>query len=166
MKVIHWYGLIVAMIVGCAVNYLGNWLIGVRIELFWGLKTFSFLWFLELFVLPVIVGISVSLVYGLGGKWFASLPPLIVHFTAYYQTKYSLGIPDGAHLMPMGWWGFFIILAMESGMIGGVLGEIANKRVYGWKKVRHVSDIEEKDAVGVKTGPGSSVENDSDVEAG
>jgi len=165
VKIIHWYGLIVAMIVGCAVNYLGNWLIGVRIELFWGLKTFSFPWFLELFVWPVIVGISVSLVYGLGGKWFASLPPLIVHFASYYQTKHYLGVPDGAHLMPMGWWGFFIILAMESAMIGGVLGEIANKRVYGWKKVRHVSDIEEKDAAGAKTGPGSSVEKESDVEA-
>jgi hypothetical protein len=43
--------------------------------------------------------------------------------------------------MPLGWWGFFVILAMEAAMIGGVMGEIMNKRVYGWKKVRHVNDL-------------------------
>jgi hypothetical protein len=162
---IHWYPLLVAMIVGCAVNYLGDWLIGVRIELFWGLKTFNFLWFLELFILPIVAGFSVSLVYGLGGKWFAYLPPLFVRCAAYYQTQHFLGVPDGAHLMPLGWWGFFVILAMDSGMIGGVLGEIANKRVYGWKKVRHVSDLETGNTPLENSDPVSSVEKNSDAEA-
>ncbi len=31
----------------------------------------------------------------------------------------------------MGWWGFFVILAMEVSMIGGMVGEIAIKRIYG-----------------------------------
>lgn len=165
MKSIHWYPFIVAMIIGCAVNYLGDWLIGVRIELFWGLKTFSFLWFLELFVWPVVVGASVSLVYGLGGKWIASLPPLVVRWAAYYETQHYIGVPDGAHLMPLGWWGFFVILAMESAMIGGVLGEVANKRIYGWQKVRHIADMEENDSTLEEIDTASSDGKDSDAEA-
>jgi hypothetical protein len=119
------------VMVGCLVNYVGDRLIGVRIELFWGLQTFNFLWFLQLFVLPVFVGMAVSMVFGLGGKWLSYFPPLIVRFIAYFETKDIIGVPDGAQLMPMGWWGFFVILAVECAAIGGVLGEIMIKRVYG-----------------------------------
>jgi hypothetical protein len=137
---VRWYSFWVAMTVGCLVNFFGDWLIGIRIELFWGLDTFNFLWFLQLFIWPVVVGLAVSYVYGLGGKWIAILPPLIVRFAAYYQTVEYTSVPQGAALMPLGWWGFFVILAMEAAMIGGVFGEIMNKRVYGWKKAPHVSD--------------------------
>ena len=106
-------------------------LLGVRIELFWGLQTFNFIWFLQLFVLPIFVGISVSFFFGLGGKWLCYFPPLIVRFLAYYETVYVLGVPQGAQLMPMGWWLFFVIIAVECAAIGGVLGEIMIKRVYG-----------------------------------
>ena len=139
---VRWLSFFLAIFVGCLVNFLGDWVLGVRIELFWGLDTFNFFWFLQLFILPVLVGISVSYVYGLGGKWIAIFPPLIVRFAAYYQTVEYSGVPQGAALMPLGWWGFFVILAMEASMIGGVFGEIMNKRVYGWKKAVHVSDAE------------------------
>ena len=164
MKSINWYAFIVAMIAGCAVNYLGDWLIGIRIELFWGLETFNFLWFLQLFILPVIVGIAVSFVYGLGGKWVACLPPLVIRWAAYYETQHYVGIPDGAQLMPLGWWGFFVILAMESAMIGGVVGEVINKRVYGWKKVRHVSDMTEEEIAAESSAPADSNKKDLDAE--
>ncbi len=117
--------------VGCLVNYAGDRLLGVRIELFWGLQTFNFIWFLQLFILPVLVGMSVSVIYGLGGKWLCYFPPLVVRFIAYYQTQYIIGVPDGASLMPMAWWGFFVILAVECAVIGGVAGEILIKRIYG-----------------------------------
>lgn len=137
---VRWFPFFIAMTVGCLVNFFGDWLIGVRIELFWGLETFNFLWFLQLFIWPVVVGISVSYIYGLGGKWIAILPPLIVRYVAYYQTASADSLPPGAELMPLGWWGFFVILAMETSMIGGILGEIMNKRIYGWKKAPHISD--------------------------
>lgn len=130
-KSIRAFPFVLAIAVGCLVNFLGDWLLGVRVELFWGLETFNFLWFLSIFVLPIFVGISVSFIYGLGGKWIAFFPPLIVRYYAYYQTENITGIPAGADLMPMGWWGFFVILAMEVSMIGGILGEIAVKRIYG-----------------------------------
>ena len=122
---------LLAVLLGCFANFIGDRLLGVRIELFWGLDTFNFIWFLQLFILPVFVGIVVAYIYGLGGKWFAFFPPLIVRFIAYYETAYSLGVPPGAELMPLGWWGFFVILAIESAAIGGILGEIIFKRTYG-----------------------------------
>ncbi len=130
-KSVNWKAFWLAMLVGILVNYVGDWFIGVRIELFWGLDTFNFLWFLQLFIWPIVVGLSVSFIYGLGGKWICLLPPLIVRWAAYYETQHFTGVPEGADLMPLGWWGFFVILAMETAMIGGVIGEIVNKRVYG-----------------------------------
>jgi hypothetical protein len=120
-----------ALMVGCLVNYVGDRLIGVRLELFWGLNTFNLLWFLELFILPVFVGISVSMVFGLGGKWLCYFPPLIVRCISYYEMKYLLEMPSGASLMPFGWYVFYVILAVESAAIGGVLGEVMIKRIYG-----------------------------------
>ncbi|MDH5323837.1 MAG: hypothetical protein OEZ68_16760 [Gammaproteobacteria bacterium] len=125
-----WAGTL-AIIVGCLVNYLGDRVIGVRIELFWGLQTFNFLWFLQLFIWPVVVGISVSAIFGLGGKWLCYFPPFIVRSVAYFETQYLIGIPQGAELMPVGWWLFYVILAVECAAIGGVLGEIWIKRIYG-----------------------------------
>lgn len=119
-----------AFMVGCVINYFGDRLLGVRIELFWGLETFNFIWFLQLFILPVLVGIAVGLIFRRGGKWLAMFPPLAVRWIAYMQTE-ATGIPDGAALMPMGWWGFFVILAMECASIGGLMGEIWSKRAYG-----------------------------------
>jgi hypothetical protein len=127
------YGLgLIALAVGCLVNYAGDWILGVRVEIFYGIaETFNFRWFLQIFVLPVFVGYAVTYVYGLGGKWLSYFPPLIVRFIAYYETMYVLGVPKGALLMPLGWWGFFVILAIECAAIGGVVGEVVIKRIYG-----------------------------------
>ena len=124
---------VMALVAGCLINYLGDHLLGVRIELFWGLSTFNLLWFLDVFIVPFIAGIAVGVIFGLGGKWMCYFPPLIVRFYAYFETLKIIGIPDGAKLMPMGWWGFFVILAIESAAIGGVIGEIMIKRTYGRK---------------------------------
>jgi len=127
----RWLTGTVALGLGCLVVFLGDKILGQRLELFFGLETFNPIWFLQVFIIPALAGIVVSFVYGLGGKWYAYLPPLIVESYHYYESANWLSLPEGAQLMPMGWWGFIIILAMESGGIGGVLGEILNKRIYG-----------------------------------
>ena len=130
-KSVRWIPFFIALFVGCLVNYLGDWVLGIRVEVFYGLATFNFIWFLQIFVWPVVVGMSVSFVYGLGGKWISMFPPLVVRAIAYYETQHIIGVPDGGLLMPAGWWAFFVILAMESAMIGGVIGEVVVKRIYG-----------------------------------
>lgn len=121
---------LLAMLVGCLVIFAGNKIIGIRIELYHGLQTFNPMWFLELFIVPMIAGIAVSFVFNFGGKWLAHFPPLIVLMAQYFETVYVLGVPEGASLMPMAWWGFFVILAIECSAAGGVIGEIWFKAYY------------------------------------
>lgn len=120
-----------ALLIGISLNYFGDRLLGVRLELFSGLSTFSFAWILDLFFLPFIVGIVVSWVFGAGGKWLSMLPPLIVRCISYAQIFYITGTPHGSTLNPMGWWVLYVILAVESANIGGIIGEVMVKGVYG-----------------------------------
>ena len=120
-----------ALMTGVLVNYFGDRLLGVKMELFSGLSTFSFAWMLDVFVLPLLVGLIVAWIFGLGGKWLCYFPPLIVRSFSYAQILYITGVPHGSILNPMGWWGLYVILAIESAAIGGILGEVMIKNVYG-----------------------------------
>lgn len=116
-----------ALLIGCAINYLGDRLLGVRIELWYGLETFSFAWMLDVFVLPFVVGLMTAAIFGMGGKWLCYFPPMIVRAVAYYGLWQS---HDPA-LMIIGYWGFFVILTMEAAAFGGIMGEIMIKGTYG-----------------------------------
>ena len=121
-----------ALMTGVLVNYFGDRLLGVKMELFSGLSTFSFAWILYVFALPLIVGLIIAWIFGLGAKWLCYFPPLIVRCFSYAQILYGAnGVPHGSILNPMGWWGLYVILAMESAGIGGILGEVMIKNVYG-----------------------------------
>ena len=124
----------VALLAGVALNHLGDRLLGIKLELFSGLSTFSFAWALDIFVLPFFVGLLVSWIFGLGGKWLCYFPPLIVRSISYAEIAYITGTPHGSILNPLGWWGFYVILAMEAAGIGGIIGEVMIKNVYGRTK--------------------------------
>jgi len=113
------------------IEHFGLRLLGVRIEIFTGIQYFNFTWFVALFLLPLAGGIAVSLIYGLGGKILAYFPPLPVMALDYYASMHTAHLPSGGQLMPLGWWGFFVILSIESSAVGGIFGEIMNKRIYG-----------------------------------
>jgi hypothetical protein len=116
--------------VGSAVNYFGDRLTGVKMELFHGLSTFSGPWMLDVFIVPFVAGLVVAWIFGQGGKWLCYFPPLIVRCIAYAQISLTHEIPEGSALIPLGWWGFFVILAIESAAFGGILGEVFIKRIY------------------------------------
>lgn len=122
---------IVALLAGVALNHIGDRLLGIKLELFTGLSTFSFAWALDIFVVPFFVGLLVSWIFGLGGKWLCYFPPLIVRCISYAEILYVTGTPHGSTLNPLGWWGFYVILAMEAAGIGGIVGEVMIKGVYG-----------------------------------
>jgi hypothetical protein len=125
------------LLVGIAIEHFGERLLGVQLELFRGLFGFGLAWFTAMFILPFFVGVIVALLFGLGGKWLCYFPPLIVRVISYLQIIYVSGVPEGAALLPMGWWGFFVIVVMESAAIGGVMGEILVKGTYG-RSARHL----------------------------
>jgi hypothetical protein len=122
---------IVAMLIGMSLNHLGDRLLGVKLELYSGLSTFSFAWILDVFFVPFLVGLVVAWIFGMGARWLCYFPPLIVRCLSYAEILYLSGTPHGSNLNPLGWWGFFVILAMESAGIGGIVGEVMIKNVYG-----------------------------------
>jgi hypothetical protein len=132
----RFYKGVAALILGCVLLRLGDHLLGARPELWRGLQTFSGMWVLQIFVLPFLVGILVSSIFGMGGKWLSLFPPLIVRLISYYEVLYVTGAPEGTVLMPMGYWGFTAILAIESCQMGGILGEVMMKGTYG-RSPRH-----------------------------
>jgi len=123
-----------AVMVGCLLNYAGDRLLGVRLEMVPlgnPLAIFNALWAIQIFIIPLIVGFVTASIFGLGGKWLCYFPPAIVRTIAYFETEYLLTMPEGMSLMPFGWWIFFVILAVESAAIGGAFGETMIKRIYG-----------------------------------
>lgn len=127
----RFYNGVIALLSGMLLNHLGDRLLGVRLELFSGLSTFSLAWVLDLFFVPFLVGLLVARIFGSGSRWLCYFPPLIVRCISYANFLYISGIPHGTILNPMGWWGLYVILAMEASAMGGILGEVMIKHVYG-----------------------------------
>jgi len=125
-----WQRFFVAFFVSTVVFDLGHRLLNVQIELFWGIAGYNFAWILAMYVLPFVAGIVFSLIFGWGGKILAHLPPLFILSLEYYTTL-KTGSPEGASLIPVMWWGFFLILNMEFCALGGFVGELLLKYRYG-----------------------------------
>jgi hypothetical protein len=121
----------VALLAGSLVIFLGDKLLGVHIELWLGLMTFSPAWILDVFLVPAIAGFVVAIIFGLGGKWLCYFPPVIVRVINYSMFAYFQNVPDNAELLTVPFWILFVILAVEAAAFGGVFGEIFIKRTYG-----------------------------------
>lgn len=120
-----------ALMIGSAVNYFGDRLLGIKMELWHGFSglTSAILW-LDVFVVPFVAGLVVAWIFGQGGKWLCYFPPFFVRCISYAQISLLGPIPAGSSLIPLGWWGFFVILAIEGAAFGGILGEVFIKRIY------------------------------------
>jgi hypothetical protein len=122
-----------ALLLGSAFNHFADRILGVQIEAFTGgIGYFSPFWVIDLFLVPFLTGVLVSMIYGFGGKWLSYIPALIVRAASYAGiAMHMTPMAPGSTLMPMGWWGFYVILAIEAAAIGGVIGEVVIKRTYG-----------------------------------
>lgn len=135
---------LVAIGAGVLVNYFGDRLMhhlspppGLRLELFWGVGTFSPMWIVTLFVVPFVAGIVVSLVYGLGGKLLCYFVPIIVRGYSYIQMMLHDNLPEGVVVLPFWYWILVLIVAIEAAAFGGAFGEILVKKTYG-RRPRHL----------------------------
>jgi len=129
-----------ALMIGSAVNYFGDRLIGFKIELWTGLSYFGGLLLLDVFVVPLISGLVVAWVFGQGGKWLCYFPPMIVRAFAYAQLAIMGPIPPGTSELNFIFWCFFVILAVEAAAFGGILGEVFIKRIYTRSAAARLAD--------------------------
>lgn len=128
---------VVAITAGALVIYAGDRLLGIRLELFWGVATFSPTWSVDLFVVPFIAGMVVSMIYGLGGKLLCYFSPIIVRGISYIEMVNYGELPEGVALLPLGYWVLVLIVAVEAAAFGGVFGEVLIKKVYG-RRPKHL----------------------------
>jgi len=131
-----------AILLATALNHFADRILGVRIEAFTGgIGYFSPFWVLDLFLVPFLAGGLVSLIYGFGGKWLSYIPSLIVRTVSYVGiANHVISMAPGSSLMPVGWWGFYVILAIEAAAFGGVIGEVVIKRTYGRSAPQRADD--------------------------
>jgi len=122
---------VLAIAVGAGIVYFGDRLLGIRLEYFFGVSTFSPLWVLDLFGVPFVAGIAVSLIYGLGGKIWAHFSPLIVRVISFYELHHGVVPPEGVAVLPLSYWLLIVVVSAEFAAFGGVVGEIITKRTYG-----------------------------------
>lgn len=132
-----WFYASVSILAGAAVNLLGDRLLGVRLEYFFGVYTFSPLWILDLFVVPFFAGLTVSMIYGLGGKLLCYFAPIVARVWSYYEAVYLIDLPEGYLILPIYYWVMLLIVAVEAAAFGGVAGEILVKKTYG-RRPRHL----------------------------
>jgi hypothetical protein len=130
-----------AVIMAAVFTHFAERLLGVRVEIFsGGIGYFSFAWVLVMFVIPFIAGMIVTGVYGYGGKWLSLIAPVIVRCISYYESSHWLVIMPGEHLIPLGWWGFFVILTLDMALVGGFIGELSIRKVYSRAPVQGIED--------------------------
>ncbi|MCC6302732.1 MAG: hypothetical protein IT489_08030 [Gammaproteobacteria bacterium] len=114
------------ILVGSALVFCGDFLLGVRVEYFRGMATFTPYWILDIFLVPFIAGYVVAKLYGeKNGKWLACAPPLIVRGGSVLQLyiadpEWHADLFFHLHLH---YWALCVILAVEAANIGGILGE-------------------------------------------
>lgn len=123
---------VLAVLAGMALIYLGDQALGVNIEIYRGIATFTLPWVIDVFLVPFVAGVVVSLIYGRHGKWLACLPPLFVRGISFIQLTFfndSSEYVDLFFKVPLAYWGPCLILVVEVGNFGGIIGEIM-KGVY------------------------------------
>ena len=91
---------------------------------------------MDLILVPIIAGFVVTFIYGLGGKIVAHFPPLIAKCYLYFTINPDM-IPQGAEIIPVGFWILIVIVAVEAGAAGGLIGEIVIKKIYG-RRPKHL----------------------------
>ena len=123
---------LISVLVGMALIYLGDKALGVNLEDYRGIATFNFIWMVDVFLVPFVAGVVVSLIYGRHGKWLACLPPLFVRCISFVQITFfddSSEYVDLFFKVPLAYWGPCLILVVEAANFGGIIGEVM-KGVY------------------------------------
>jgi hypothetical protein len=125
-----------ALAAGAVVIYVGERVLNVSLSIFYGISTFNPIWAMNLILVPILAGLVVSFIYGLGGKMLAHFAPIPVQVYQYMDMS-AQTLPDGVSVLPVGYWILILIVCVEAAAVGGFIGEVIIKRTYG-RRPKHL----------------------------
>ena len=128
--------MLVAVFIGSIIIYFCERMLNIKLAAFYGISTFNPVWILALIAVPLIAGIAVSLIYGLGGKIIAHFSPIPVQIFQYLSLK-EQALPEGVSLLPFEYWVLILIVCVEACAVGGFIGEVIIKKTYG-RRPKHL----------------------------
>jgi len=116
--------------VGATVYFLVVQALGVTIEVWEGINTFTNLkWFAAATAAPALSGFVTGLISGHNGKWFGVVPVLLMHPSDYFQARALAG--GDVMVLGFGLFVFFMLVMMELALMAGWGGELLRRRISG-----------------------------------
>lgn len=118
------------ILLGCAAHWAVAQAIGVPIEVWEGVETFTEpRWFAGVALVPLVSGFVTGIVTGAHGKWYGMVPVAVVHPVEYYALVG--GADPGVHVLGFGLFVFFMLVMLELAMMAGWGAEIIRHRMQG-----------------------------------
>jgi hypothetical protein len=115
---------------GATVYYVLIKLLGVHIEIWRGVNTFtSARWFAATAIAPAVAGFVTGIVAGHNGKWYAMVPVALLH-TADYMETVRMATGQVTVLGP-GLFVFLMIVMLELALMAGWGAEVLRARMGG-----------------------------------
>ncbi len=123
----------VGLAVGTTLYYLMSRFLGVHVEVWMGINTFTDpRWFAAVAVVPALSGFVTGFISGRHGKWYGMLPVALLHPADYFTVLGSAN--SQLVVLSPGLFVFFMIIMLELGMMGGWTAEVIRARVGGEDK--------------------------------
>jgi hypothetical protein len=110
---------------------------GTRLEYYQGLATFDWRWLLGISLWPLAGGAVCGFVIGRYGKWWAPAAAFLLRLLLWTQAQAAgaglaatpvAGSRPALAVVPLGIWGFELLLCVDAAWVGGFLGERARRR--------------------------------------
>lgn len=153
----------VSVLAGAVVIYVGDTLVGVQLEVIkvpgYLLSYFTPMLMVDMFIVPLIGGFVVTSIYGLGGKILSGFAPVLVRGYCYYSLTF-ITPPGEGETLPFLYWILPVIITVEVAWVGGFLGEVMIKKIYGRpnKKPNYITQAEKAELLAGKEGKNTAPE--------
>jgi len=122
------------IVLGCAVYWVLMRTVGVEVEIWEGVNTFTEpRWFAAVALVPAVAGFVAGFVAGEHGKWYGMVPVAILHPVEY--VRLATGANPDVHVLGFGLFIFFMLVMLELGLMAGWGAEILRHRL-GGREVR------------------------------
>jgi hypothetical protein len=118
------------LVLGCVVYFVLARTVGVPVEVWEGVNTFTEpRWFASVALIPAVAGFVTGIVAGAHGKWYGMVPVAVLHPLDYFRL--ATGADPDVHVLGFGLFVFFMLVMLELGLMAGWGAEIMRHRISG-----------------------------------